>query len=124
MIYEYLYDELSADSTLMAIGDIYPDIIPQNVAYPAMLFKVISAVPEITKEGVSVVDVIRVRFYFVGSSSVIVGTMADRVRTLLEGKRDTTNNIDLISWADFNQDWDNDLEVHIREDDYFIRELK
>jgi cyclopropane fatty-acyl-phospholipid synthase-like methyltransferase len=119
--YTYIVGLLRADTTLMAIGDIYPNYIPEQVAFPAMMIRIDSVDPTSTKDGVSVVDSYDVEIHFISTSSVQVDTMGDRVRTLLEGTSSTTSKVWKIQFSDSEYDVDYDTETHIRIDVYRVQ---
>mgnify|MGYP006891255349 FL=1 len=120
-VYEYISSVLKGDESLMEMGDVFPDYIPQDTTFPAMMFQITSAVPLTSKEGISWIDSVRVSIHFLADSSVTVDNMAIRVRVLLEGNRDLVNHIDGIEWVDMEKGFDPDVEMHYRVDDYLIR---
>lgn len=119
--YTYIVGLLKADATLMAIGDIYPNYIPEQVAFPAMMIRIDSVDPTSTKDGVSVVDSYDVEIHFISTSSVQVDTMGDRVRTLLEGTSSTVSKVWKIQFSDSEYDVDYDTETHMRIDTYTVQ---
>jgi len=88
MIGAAIYSILSGNVGVSAlIGTrIYPDIAPQNVAYPFAVYSVNGTLPTDTKDGVSPLDVIDLGVVVYAESYDATQTIAKAIRTALDAK--------------------------------------
>jgi hypothetical protein len=87
MIGAAIYDILRNDSGVAALvaARIYPEIAPQNVAYPFVLYMVDEVNPTLVKDGVSSLDVIQVVITCFSQSYDTTHSIASAVRSALDG---------------------------------------
>jgi len=95
----WIYAKLTADATLMALGSpplstgvrVYPDTIPQGVAYPAILFAFMTGEPVKAIGNIQIWTEMLwiVRATTVGSTAAGLEAIANRIDTLLDGASGT-----------------------------------
>ena len=90
---QIIYGILSATSgvTSLVSTRIYPDMAPQNAAFPYIVFQKLSTQPTDTKEGVSPLDKILVQIDCYSGSYDTSHTIAAAIRTALDRYSGTIN---------------------------------
>lgn len=106
---------LTADATLTGLvsSRIYPDMPPQGTTYPCIVYMIIATDPTNTKEGVSQLDNVRldVNIYAENYDSGV--TIAERVRTLLDGYSGTSATITMDIYFVNQQSGDYTMETGV-----------
>lgn len=89
-----VYSILSADAdTLTALGSkMYPTFIPENIKFPALIYRITEKQPLDTKDGVyGSVDTLLIELYDERAERVV--DTADTVRTALDRYRGTVQSV-------------------------------
>lgn len=88
---EALYAYLTADDTVEGlIGTrLYPEMLPEGVQLPAMAYQRISRDGIIAHDGPTGLASVRIQLTMQAASYLTLRTLADRVRVLLDGERQT-----------------------------------
>ena len=124
-----IYSLLSSNGALSAqVGTrIYPDIAPQNTAFPFCVYTEISTDPTDTKDGASKLDVKRLQIDVYSRSYDTTNTIAELVRAVLDRYSGTNSgvNVDKI-WYDDEQtgSYDADMYVFWRSLDFQMRIIR
>lgn len=84
---ESIYAKLSTTSGVTALVStrIYPDVIPQDIAMPAVAYQRITAVREMAHDGPSGLASVRVQFTIAAASYSSAKAIAAVIRTTLDG---------------------------------------
>lgn len=121
-----IYNLLSNDATVSATVStrIYPDVAPQNAAFPFIVYTKTSTEPTKTKEGTSPLDVER---FQIDAYTVDYGdtqTLVAAIRSALDNKSGTIagNVIDQISFeGEGSGEYIPDLDIWWVSQDYDVR---
>jgi hypothetical protein len=99
MMDEAVNERLRGDTALYALimDRIYPDVIPQSVVWPAIIYHQVSESATYSHDGDSNLDMARYQFDCYGSTKVSARTVKDALRTLLSGKKFGASNIRVAS---------------------------
>jgi len=99
MMDEAVDERLRGDTALAALVSdrIYPDVIPQLVVYPVIIYHQVSEAASYSHDGDSNLDTSRYQFDCYGSTKVSARTVKDALRTLLSGKRFEASNVRVAS---------------------------
>jgi hypothetical protein len=95
MIGKLIYRRLSTDGSITAyIGTkIYPDIAPQNVQYPFMVYTIVNSLPVDFKDGQSNLEEITLQIDVYTNNYETTQTLANNVRNRLDRFVGTVNSI-------------------------------
>lgn len=88
---EALYTYLTTDNTVSGlIGTrLYPEMLPEGVALPAMAYQRISRDGLIAHDGPTGLATVRMQLTLLAASYLTLRTLAEAVRVLFDGKRQT-----------------------------------
>jgi Protein of unknown function (DUF3168). len=126
MIAEAIYGILSSDTGVTDLVDmkIYPDIAPQTVTVPYVVFTQIAADPSDTKDGASTVDIVALQ---VDIYSGVFGTTQDiarAVRAALDRWSGTSNGQKIQSIrfvSQTSEPYDPEFDIFWLSQDYSVR---
>ena len=95
MMDEAVYERLSGDAGLQALvaERIYPDVIPQNVVYPIIVYHQVSETASYSHDGDSNLDMSRYQFDCYDDTKAGARAIKDALRSLLSGKKFIASNI-------------------------------
>ena len=107
-----VYNILSNNAALTAVvsSRINPLVLPQESAFPAISYQLISVVPHPSKSGSSKSDFARVQINSFGTSYQSAVQIADLVRTAMQVSLPATFNSVLVQSCEY------DGEVHMTDD--------
>lgn len=107
-----VYNILSNNSALTAVVStrINPLRIPQESAFPAISYQMISVIPHPSKSGASKSDFARIQINSFGTTYQSAVQVADLVRTAMQVTLPATFNAVLVQSCEY------DSEVHMTED--------
>jgi type III secretory pathway lipoprotein EscJ len=107
-----VYNILSNNSALTAVvsSRINPLRIPQESAFPAISYQMISVIPHPSKSGASKSDFARIQINSFGTTYQSAVQVADLVRTAMQVTLPATFNAVLVQSCEY------DSEVHMTED--------
>lgn len=107
---KYIYNILSTDETLSGLtgGDIYPIVAEESVTYPFVIFTKTDAYGQYTKDILSY-DQATVQVAIAAVNYFQTVDIAERVRALLEGRRD--NYFYSITFDSVTEDYIEDAYV-------------
>lgn len=107
---KYIYNILSTDETLSGLtgGDIYPIVAEESVTYPFVIFTKTDAYGQYTKDILSY-DQASVQVAIAAVNYFQTVEIAERVRALLEGRRD--NYFYSITFDSVTEDYIEDAYV-------------
>jgi hypothetical protein len=89
MIDDAIYERLCADTGLAALVStrIYPDQVPQDITWPAIIFHQVSEAASYGHDGDSNLDMARFQFDCYGSTNASARAIKSALRACLSGKR-------------------------------------
>jgi hypothetical protein len=95
MIGKVIYGRLSTDTTVTNICglSIYPDIAPQNVQYPFIVYTITNSTPVDYKDGQSNLEEINLQVDIYTNNYDTTQTLANNVRNRLDRFVGTINNV-------------------------------
>jgi hypothetical protein len=95
MIGKVIYGRLTTDAAVTGICglNIYPDIAPQNVQYPFMVYTIINSLPVDFKDGQSNLEEITLQIDVYTNNYETTQTLANNVRNRLDRFVGTVNSI-------------------------------
>jgi hypothetical protein len=95
MIGKVIYGRLTTDAAVTGICGlkIYPDIAPQNVQYPFMVYTVVNSLPVDYKDGQSNLEEINVQIDVYTNNYETTQTLANNVRNRLDRFVGTVNGV-------------------------------
>ena len=95
MIGKVIYGRLTTDTTITNICglNIFPDIAPQNVQYPFMVYTIINSLPVDYKDGQSNLEEIDIQIDVYTNNYETTQTLANNVRNRLDRFVGTVNSI-------------------------------
>lgn len=99
MMDEAVDERLRGDTALAAlvVDRIYPDIVPQGVVYPVIIYHQVSESATYSHDGDSNLDTARYQFDCYGSTKVSSRAVKDALRSLLSGKKFSASNVRVAS---------------------------
>lgn len=99
MMDEAIYERLSGDTALAALvsNRIYPDQVPQDVVWPAIIYHQVSETASYSHDGDANLDQARFQFDCYGSTSASAKAVKNALRSLLSGKRFSASNVRITS---------------------------
>jgi len=95
MIGKVIYGRLSTDAAITGVcgTNIFPDIAPQNVQYPFVVYTIINSTPVDFKDGQSNLEEINVQVDVYTNNYETTQTLANNVRNRLDRFSGTVNNV-------------------------------
>lgn len=92
---EALYAYLTGDATVGAVigTRVYPEMLPEGVQLPAMAYQRISRVGITAHDGATGLASVRMQLTMQAASYVQLRALADRVRVLFDGLRQTMGGV-------------------------------
>jgi len=126
MIGKVIYGRLTTDTTITNICglNIFPDIAPQNVQYPFMVYTVINSLPVDFKDGQSNLEEITVQIDVYTNNYETTQTLGNNVRNRLDRFVGTVNSVSVqtIKYiSSSSQVYNADLNVYWLSIDFMIK---
>jgi len=121
---EGLYDHLTNDAGVSALVGtrIYPLVVPQDVALPAIAYQRISGPRDHAHDGPSGLGRARMQFTFVGTSYSQAKSVAEAVRASLDGFKGTmgTVTVGAVLLDNEHDSWATAFDKPVVRHDYMI----
>ena len=121
-----IVDIIENDTAVDAILNkrIFPNTIPQNELFPAIIYTRVITEPTDTKDGVSKLDSITIDLDFFGIDYKILKDLAGKVKTAIDRFSGTKQSqvIEIIIFADQRSTYDTEGEVYHITQTYKIRQ--
>jgi len=126
MIGKVIYGRLTTDTTITNICglNIFPDIAPQNVQYPFMVYTVINSLPVDFKDGQSNLEEITVQIDVYTNNYETTQTLGNNVRNRLDRFVGTVNSVSVqtIKYiSSSSQVYNADLNVYWMSIDFMVK---
>jgi hypothetical protein len=117
MIGKVIYGRLTTDAAVTGICglNIFPDIAPQNVQYPFMVYTIVNSLPVDFKDGQSNLEEITLQIDVYTNNYETTQTLANNVRNRLDRFVGTVNSISVQTIKYMNSDsqvYNADLNVY------------
>ena len=126
MIGKVIYGRLSTDAAITGVCGlrIYPDIAPQNVAYPFCVYTIINSVPVDFKDGQSNLEEVNFQIDVYSNNYDTTHNLSNSVRNRLDRFVGTVNNVSVQTikyMSSDSQDYNPDLNVYWMSIDFMAR---
>jgi len=126
MIGKVIYGRLTTDTTITNICglNIFPDIAPQNVQYPFMVYTIINSLPVDFKDGQSNLEEITIQIDVYTNNYETTQTLANNVRNRLDRFVGIVNNISVQTikyMSSSSQVYNADLNVYWISIDFMVK---
>lgn len=126
MIGKVIYGRLITDAAVTGVCGlrIYPDIAPQNVAYPFCVYTIINSVPVDFKDGQSNLEEVNFQIDVYSNNYDTTHNLSNSVRNRLDRFVGTVNNISVQTikyMSSDSQDYNPDLNVYWMSIDFMAR---
>jgi hypothetical protein len=126
MIGKVIYGRLTTDTTITNICglNIFPDIAPQNVQYPFMVYTVINSLPVDFKDGQSNLEEITVQIDVYTNNYETTQTLGNNVRNRLDRFVGTVNSVSVQTikyMSSSSQVYNADLNVYWISIDFMVK---
>jgi hypothetical protein len=126
MIGKVIYGRLTTDTTITNICglNIFPDIAPQNVQYPFMVYTIINSLPVDFKDGQSNLEEITIQIDVYTNNYETTQTLANNVRNRLDRFVGTVNSVSVqtIKYiSSSSQVYNADLNVYWISIDFMVK---
>jgi hypothetical protein len=126
MIGKVIYGRLTTDAAVTGICglNIFPDIAPQNVQYPFMVYTIISSLPVDFKDGQSNLEEITLQIDVYTNNYETTQTLANNVRNRLDRFVGTVNSISVQTIKYMSSDsqvYNADLNVYWMSMDFMAK---
>ena len=126
MIGKLIYNRLSTEGAILAyVGTkIYPDIVPQNVQYPFVVYTIVNSLPVDFKDGQSNLEEITLQIDVYTNNYETTQTLANNVRNRLDRFVGTVNNISVQTIKYMSSDsqvYNADLNVYWMSMDFMAK---
>jgi len=126
MIGKLIYSRLSTDGEILAyVGSkIYPDIVPQNVQYPFVVYTIVNSLPVDFKDGQSNLEEITLQIDVYTNNYETTQTLANNVRNRLDRFVGTVNSISVQTIKYMSSDsqvYNADLNVYWMSMDFMAK---
>jgi hypothetical protein len=126
MIGKVIYGRLTTDAAVTGICglNIYPDIAPQNVQYPFMVYTIINSLPVDFKDGQSNLEEITLQIDVYTNNYETTQTLANNVRNRLDRFVGTVNSISVQTIKYMSSDsqvYNADLNVYWMSMDFMAK---
>ena len=123
-----IFNILTADANLAALVSdrIYPEMAPENVVAPFVVYSIRSVDPKDTKSASSGLDVSRVEFYVCGPDYANVQTINATVRLAIERQEGNFDGVAIqsVQYNDEDCDFDIDTRDYVSEMRFTFRVLR
>jgi hypothetical protein len=126
MIGKVIYGRLTTDAAITGICglNIFPDIAPQNVQYPFMVYTIINSLPVDFKDGQSNLEEITLQIDVYTNNYETTQTLANNVRNRLDRFVGTVNSISVQTIKYMSSDsqvYNADLNVYWMSMDFMAK---
>ena len=126
MIGKVIYGRLTTDTTITNICglNIFPDIAPQNVQYPFMVYTIINSLPVDFKDGQSNLEEITVQIDVYTNNYETTQTLGNNVRNRLDRFIGTVNSVSVQTikyMSSSSQVYNADLNVYWISIDFMVK---
>ena len=126
MIGKVIYGRLTTDTTITNICglNIFPDIAPQNVQYPFMVYTIINSLPVDFKDGQSNLEEITIQIDVYTNNYETTQTLGNNVRNRLDRFVGTVNNVSVQTikyMSSSSQVYNADLNVYWISIDFMVK---
>jgi hypothetical protein len=126
MIGKVIYGRLTTDTTITNICglNIFPDIAPQNVQYPFMVYTIVNSLPVDFKDGQSNLEEITIQIDVYTNNYETTQTLGNNVRNRLDRFVGTVNNISVQTikyMSSSSQVYNADLNVYWISIDFMVK---
>ena len=126
MIGKVIYGRLSTDAAVTGVCGlrIYPDIAPQNVAYPFCVYTIINSVPVDFKDGQSNLEEVNFQIDVYSNNYDTTHNLSNSVRNRLDRFVGTINNVSVQTikyMSSDSQDYNPDLNIYWMSIDFMAR---
>jgi hypothetical protein len=126
MIGKVIYGRLSTDAAVTGICAlrIYPDIAPQNVAYPFIVYTITNSVPVDYKDSIANLDEYNVQVDVYTNNYDTTQTLANSVRNRLDRFAGTVSTVEVQTikyMSSDSQAYNEDLNVYWMSIDFMAR---
>ena len=126
MIGKVIYGRLTTDAAVTGICglNIFPDIAPQNVQYPFMVYTIINSLPDDFKDGQSNLEEITLQIDVYTNNYETTQTLANNVRNRLDRFVGTVNSISIQTIKYMSSDsqvYNADLNVYWMSMDFMAK---
>jgi hypothetical protein len=126
MIGKVIYGRLTTDATITNICglNIFPDIAPQNVQYPFMVYTIVNSLPVDFKDGQSNLEEITVQIDVYTNNYETTQTLGNNVRNRLDRFVGTVNNVSVQTikyMSSSSQVYNADLNVYWISIDFMVK---
>lgn len=126
MIGKVIYGRLTTDTTITNICglNIFPDIAPQNVQYPFMVYTIINSLPVDFKDGQSNLEEITIQIDVYTNNYETTQTLGNNVRNRLDRFVGTVNSVSVqtIKYiSSSSQVYNADLNVYWISIDFMVK---
>lgn len=126
MIGKVIYGRLSTDANITAITgiNIYPDIVPQNVAYPFIVYTITNSTPVDYKDGQSNLEEVTVQVDVYSNNYDTTQTLANLIRNRLDRFTGTVNGVSVATIKYMSSDsqvYNADLNVYWMSVDFMLK---
>ena len=126
MIGKVIYGRLTTDAAVTGICglNIFPDIAPQNVQYPFMVYTIINSLPVDFKDGQSNLEEITLQIDLYTNNYETTQTLANNVRNRLDRFVGTVNSISVQTIKYMSSDsqvYNADLNVYWMSMDFMAK---
>ena len=126
MIGKVIYGRLSTDVAVTGVCglNIYPDIAPQNVQYPFIVYTIINSIPVDFKDGQSNLEEISVQLDVYTNNYETTQTLSNAVRNRLDRFTGTLNSVNIQTIKYMSSDsqvYNADLNVYWMSIDFMAK---
>ena len=126
MIGKVIYGRLTTDTTITDICglNIFPDIAPQNVQYPFMVYTIINSLPVDFKDGQSNLEEITIQIDVYTNNYETTQTLGNNVRNRLDRFVGTVNSVSVQTikyMSSSSQVYNADLNVYWISIDFMVK---
>lgn len=126
MIGKVIYGRLTTDTTITNICglNIFPDIAPQNVQYPFMVYTIINSLPVDFKDGQSNLEEITIQIDVYTNNYETTQTLGNNVRNRLDRFIGTVNSVSVQTikyMSSSSQVYNADLNVYWISIDFMVK---
>ena len=126
MIGKVIYGRLTTDTTITNICglNIFPDIAPQNVQYPFMVYTIINSLPVDFKDGQSNLEEITIQIDVYTNNYETTQTLGNNVRNRLDRFVGTVNSVSVQTikyMSSSSQVYNADLNVYWISIDFMVK---
>ena len=126
MIGKVIYGRLTTDTTITNICglNIFPDIAPQNVQYPFMVYTIVNSLPVDFKDGQSNLEEITVQIDVYTNNYETTQTLGNNVRNRLDRFVGTVNSVSVQTikyMSSSSQVYNADLNVYWISIDFMVK---